>query len=105
MVMVPPRMAQKPMGISNRDIGNLVRAQMRLTTGRNNAAAPTFCINDEITPTVPEISGMMRDSPLPPTRMMKAATLDMMPVLSSPAPIIITAMMEMTALDAKPSNS
>jgi hypothetical protein len=67
MVMVPPRMAQKPMGISSRDMGSLVRAEMRLTTGRNSAAAPTFCMNDEMTPTVPEMSGMMRASVLPPT--------------------------------------
>ena len=104
MVMVPPRMAQKPIGISSRDMGSLVRAEMRLTTGRNSAAAPTFCMNDEITPTVPEISGMMRVSVLPPMRMIKAATRDMMPVLSSPAPMIMTAMIEITALDANPSN-
>jgi hypothetical protein len=97
-------MAQKPMGISSRLIGRLVRAEMRLTTGRNSAAAPTFCMNEEIPPTVPEMSGMMRASVLPPMRMMKPATRDMMPVLSSPAPMIITAMMEITALDEKPSN-
>jgi hypothetical protein len=67
-------MAQKPIGISRRDIGRPVRAEMRLTTGRKSAAAPTFCMKLEMPPTVPEISGMMRDSVLPPMRMMKPAT-------------------------------
>jgi len=104
MVMVPPRMAQKPIGISRRDIGSPVRLDMRLTTGRNRAAAPTFCMKLEMKPTVPEMSGMMRCSVEPPIFMMKAATLLITPVLSRPAPMIITAMMEITALAAKPSN-
>ena len=66
MVMVPPRMAQKPMGISRRDMGRPERAEMRLTTGRNRAAAPTFCMKQEMTPTVPEMIGMMRVSVVPP---------------------------------------
>ena len=104
MVTVPPRMAQKPMGMSNRDIGRPVRAEMRLTTGKKRAAAPTFCIKLEIKATVPEMMGMIRVSVWPPTRRMKAATCDMSPVLSRLAPMIMTAMMEMTALLAKPSN-
>ncbi len=105
MVMVPPMMAQKPIGISRRDKGISVRTEMRETTGRNNAVAPTFCIRLEITPTVPEINGMMRLAVLPPIRNMKAATTVITPVRSSPAPNIITAMMEMTALEAKPLNN
>ncbi len=104
MVMVPPRMAQKPMGISRRDRGNPVRAEIRLTTGRNRAAAPTFCMKLEMTPTVPEMSGMIRASVVPPTRVMKPATRDMIPVWSNPAPMIMTPMMEITALLANPSN-
>ena len=60
MVTVPPRMAQKPIGISSRDIGSPERAEMRDTTGRNSAAAPTFCAEREMKPTVPEMIGMMR---------------------------------------------
>jgi hypothetical protein len=97
-------MAQKPMGISRRDIGRPERAEMRLTTGRNSAAAPTFCMKLEIMPTVLEIIGMMRASPVPPTLRIKPATLLMMPVLSRPAPMIMTAMIDMTALLEKPSN-
>ena len=104
MVTVPPRIAQNPMGMSSRDMGRPVRAEIRLTTGRNRAAAPTFCMKLEMTPTVPEIMGMMRASVVPPTRMMKLATWDMIPVRSSPAPMIITAMIDITALLAKPSN-
>jgi hypothetical protein len=59
-------MAQKPMGISRRDSGSPERAEIRLTTGRNRAAAPTFCIKLEMKATVPEISGMMRPSVAPP---------------------------------------
>jgi len=91
MVTVPPRMAQKPIGISRRDMGSPERAEMRLTTGRNRAAAPTFCMNEEMMATVPEMMGMMRVSVLPPILRMKAATLLIRPVRSSPAPMIITA--------------
>ena len=104
MVMVPPRIAVKPIGISKRDIGRPERAEIRETTGRNNAAAPTFCIKEEMKPTVAEIIGIMRVSVVPPTFRMKAATLLMMPVLSRPAPMIITAIIDITAFDAKPSN-
>ena len=103
-VTVPPRMAQKPMGMSSRDMGRPERAEMRLTTGRNRAAAPTFCMKLEMMPTVPEMMGMMRFSVVPPTSRMKEATLLIRPVRSSPAPMIMTAMMEMTALLEKPSN-
>ena len=103
MVIVPPRMAQKPIGIKRRLRGSSVRTEMRLTTGRNRAAAPTFCMNDEMTPTVPEIMGMIRVSVVPPYFRMTAATLLISPVLSNPAPMIITAMIEITAFDAKPS--
>ena len=105
MVTVPPNMAQKPIGMSIRDIGILVRRLIRLTTGKNKAAAPTFCIKLEIIPTVPEISGVMRVSVLPPLASIQLATRLMMPVLSSPAPIIMTAIMDMTALLENPSNN
>ena len=102
-VIVPPRMAQNPIGMSIRLSGMSVRAEIRLTTGRNSAAAPTFCRKLEMNPTVPQITGTTRFSVDPPKRRMAAATLDIRPVLSSPAPMIITAMIEMTALEAKPS--
>jgi hypothetical protein len=105
MVTVPPRMAQKPMGMSSRDMGRPVRDEIRLTTGRNSAAAPTFCMKLEMKPTVPEMMGMMRFSVEPPALRMKPASLPITPVLSRPAPMIITAMMEITALLAKPLNN
>ena len=80
-----------------------VRTEIRLTTGRNSAAAPTFCIKLEMIPTVPEIIGMMRISVFPPYFSMAAATRLIRPVLSSPAPMIMTAMIDMTAFDANPS--
>ena len=92
------------MGMSSRDIGRPVRFETRETTGRNSAAAPTFCMNDEITPTVVEIMAIRRASVRPPYLVIQTATTDMTPVLSSPAPMIMTAMMEITALLAKPSN-
>ena len=104
MVIVPPKIAQKPIGISNRDIGNSVRTEIRLTTGKNNAAAPTFCMKDEITPTEPAIIGMIFFSVLPPTLNIYPAIIDINPVLSRPAPIIMTAIIEITALEANPSN-
>ena len=104
MVTVPPRMAQNPMGISRCDMGSPERAEIRDTTGRKRAVAPTFCINDEMMPTVAEMIGMTRVSVVPPISSIKEATLLMRPVLSRPAPMIITAMIEITALDEKPSN-
>ena len=105
MVMVPPMMAQKPIGISRRDSGISVRTDIRDTTGRNNAVAPTFCIRLDIPPTVPEINGIIRLAVFPPIRKINAATTVITPVRSRPAPSIITAMMDITALEAKPLNS
>ena len=104
MVTVPPKIAQNPIGINKRDIGNFAREEIRETTGKKSAAAPTFCINDEINATVPEIMGIIRFSEVPPIFKIKAATLLIIPVLSKPAPIIITAIMDITALLEKPSN-
>ncbi len=104
-MMVPPMMAQKPIGISSRESGISVRVEIRETTGRNNAVAPTFCIRLEIPPTVPDINGMILLAVLPPIRNMKAATTVITPVLSRPAPSIMTAIMEITALEAKPLNN
>ena len=67
MVIVPPSIAVKPIGMSRRDIGNPERDDMRLTTGSNSAAAPTFCMNEEMIPAVPDTMGMMRPSAVPPT--------------------------------------
>jgi hypothetical protein len=67
MVSVPPRMAQKPMGMSRRDKGISVRMEMRDMTGIKRAVAPTFCIIPEIIPTVPDTRGTMRDAVFPPT--------------------------------------
>ena len=48
IVTVPPRIAQKPIGINRRPAGIPVRREILLTTGKNNAAAPMFCIKLEI---------------------------------------------------------
>ena len=61
-------------------------------------------MKDEITPTVADMIGMMRFSVVPPIFRIAAATWFMMPVLSRPAPMIITAIIDITALEAKPSN-
>ena len=105
MVIVPPVIAQNPMGISSRPKGILLRVAIREMTGRKSAVAPTFCMNPEITPTVPDTSGMIRVSVRPPMRRIAAAMTVMTPVRSRPAPRIMTAMIEMTALLAKPSKS
>ena len=105
MVTVPPRMAQNPMGISRREGASPPRRAMRLTTGRNSAAAPMFCMKLEITPTVAETMAITRDSVLAPSCRILPASRLRMPVLSSPAPMIITAMIDITALLEKPSKS
>ena len=57
--MVPPSIAQNPIGINRRDIGRLDREEIRETTGRKRAVAPTFCINEEMMATVLEMIGMI----------------------------------------------
>ena len=104
-VMVPPMMAQNPMGIRMRDMGTPILLAMRWAAGRNNAAAPIFCIILEIIPTVPDISVITFFSLLPASLTMGPATLFITPVLSSPAPMIMTAMMEQTALLLRPTKA
>ena len=104
IVIVPPKMAQNPIGIKRRESGISVLTEILLTTGRNKAAAPTFCMKLEITPTLLETIGTMRASLFPPCFNIVAATLLIKPVLSRPAPIIMTAIIESTALDEKPAN-
>ena len=74
MVSVPPRMAQKPIGISRFDKGILARVDIRDMTGMNSAVAPTFCIIPEIRPTVPETRGTILPAVLPPILRIRAAT-------------------------------
>ena len=66
IVMVPPRMAQKPMGMTRCAMVRPVRFEMRATTGRNSAVAPTFCMNDDTSPTVDDNRATIRFSVLPP---------------------------------------
>ena len=66
IVAVPPRMMQKPTGIRRRDMGIPVRAETRLTTGRNNAATPMFCMKLEASAAIADMSGLIRVSVLPP---------------------------------------
>ena len=105
IVSVPPRMAQKPIGMSIRESGTSVRAEIRETTGRNRAVAPTFCMKEEVTPTMLETSMTIRFSARPPTRSMNPASSVMTPVLSRPPPRIMTPMIETTALLENPENS
>ena len=104
IVIVPPKMAQKPIGIRRRESGISVLTDILLTTGRNKAAAPTFCIKLEMKPTVLETMGTIRASLAPPCFNIVAATLLIRPVLSKPAPIIMTAIIDSTALEEKPAN-
>ena len=105
MVMVPPKMAQKPIGMSKRDSGMVVRREIRLTTGKNKAAAPMFCMKLEIQATQTDKITVIRPSVLPATFNILPAITPITPVLSRPAPIIITAIIDITALDEKPSNN
>ena len=66
IVIVPPRIAQNPIGISRRPSPISVLAEILLTTGKKSAAAPTFCINEEMIPTVAPMIGTIRASVAPP---------------------------------------
>ena len=102
-VKVPPKIAQNPIGISMRESGISVLTEILLTTGKNKAAAPTFCIKLEIMPTLLDTMGTIRASLFLPCRNIIDATLLIKPVLSRPAPMIITAIIEITAFDEKPA--
>ncbi len=71
----------------------------------NSAVAPTFCMKLDVIPTVAESIDRIRDSEGPPILTMNDETTFITPVRSSPAPRIITAMMAITALEAKPEKS
>ena len=64
-----------------------------------------FCIMLEMTPTVPEMRIMMRLSLAPASLMMGPATWFITPVLSRPAPMMMTAMIEQTALLLSPTKA
>ncbi len=98
-------MAQNPMGIRIRDTGTPILLPIRWAAGRKRAAAPMFCIILEIIPTVPDIRVITFFSLFPASLTMGPATLFITPVLSRPAPMIITAMMETTALLLNPKNA
>ncbi len=104
-VSVPPMMAQKPIGMRIRDGTTPTRLDTRSAAGRKRAAAPMFCIMLEITPTVPEMRIMMRFSLAPASLMMGPATWFITPVLSRPAPMMMTAMIEQTALLLSPTKA
>ena len=97
-------MAQKPIGIMSRATGMPARCPMRPTTGRNRAAAATFCTKNETKAVDAHTSTSTRASEPPPWSRIQPATRCMTPVRSSPAPMIITAMMAITALEPKPEN-
>src|SRR3989339_721271 len=104
-VMVPPIMAQNAMGINTLEVGMPNRLDILWVTGMNRAAAPIFCIMLEMMPTVPAIRRMTLLSLLPARARMGLATLFITPVLSRPAPMIITAIMEQTALLERPEKA
>ena len=73
-----------------------------MTAGKNRAAAPMFCMKLDMTPIVPEMMAIKRVSVLPANLMIGRAIWFITPVFSRPAPIIITAIIEMTALLENP---
>ena len=101
-VIHPPIIAQYPMGIRIRETGIPVCLPIRRAAGMNKAAAPIFCIKLEIKATVDEISVTIRLSLFPANLRIMRASEFMAPVLSRPAPIMMTAIMETTALLDKP---
>ena len=102
-VRQPPVIAQKPIGINILLAGILSCRPIRMVAGKNSAAAPIFCIKLDITATVDEIITMILASLCPASFIICEATTFMTPVLFSPAPRIITAMIETTALELSPA--
>ena len=69
------------------------------------AAAPMFCMKLEMKATVKEMAMIMREALLPATTITGLTSLLMRPVRSSPAPMMITAMMDITALLLMPTKA
>jgi len=90
------------MGISIFEMGIFICLHILLVAGRKSAAAPIFCIKLEIKATVPEIRPMILISLLPASLMIWCAKTFITPVLSRPAPIIMMAIIETTALELRP---
>ena len=67
-----------------------------------SAAAPIFCIKLDIKATVPEISAIILVSLLPASLRICLARIFITPVLSRAAPMMIIAMMDITAFELKP---
>jgi hypothetical protein len=97
-VKVPPKMAENPTGMSRSEMGVLVCLLTRWMAGKNRAAAPMFCIKLEMTATAPEKSKMMRRRLEPAIRNNGLTPRLITPVWLRPWPIMITAMIEMTAV-------
>ena len=105
MVMLVPARMQQAMGSSRRFSGIPVRELRRLTTGMNSAARAWLCMIADMLPTIALIRCETRVSTPPASLRMKFAALPSMPVRSRPAPMIITAINDITALPANPSNN
>ncbi len=85
--------------------GRPVRALTRLTTGTSNVASAWLWITADRLPTSELTRSETRSSMPPARRRIIAAALLSMPVRSRPAPMIMTAISEITALPANPSKS
>jgi hypothetical protein len=105
IVKVPPKIAANPIGIINFEGLIPVLFEILLMAGKNKAAAPMFCINDETNPTVVVMKTRILFSLCPAILMIPLDMDFMTPDLSIPYPIIITAITDMTALLAKPENA
>ena len=103
-MLVPARM-QQAIGSSRRLRGMPVRELRRLTTGMNRVARAWLCMIADMLPTIALIRCETRVSTPPARRRMNEAALPSRPVRSRPAPMIMTAISDITALPAKPSNS
>lgn len=71
---------------------------MRWMAGKNSAAAPTFCMKLEITATVPDNNRMVRRRLSPVRRSRGRMPLMITPVWSRPRPMMMTAMIDTTAV-------
>ncbi len=70
--------------------------------GRKRAAAPMFCMKLDMRATVPDIRVIILVLDLPASFIMWLASTFITPVLSRPAPMIMTAIIETTALLLRP---
>ena len=84
IVIVPPKIAAKPIGIISFDGLIFVFLDIFIRAGKNKAVAPIFCIKEDIRPTVPDTIASIFFWDVPAALVIFSDTTFIIPDLSIP---------------------